>query len=1120
MEEVLGNLLWSRKYIPHGHCYLWQPPLVGLHLVSDILIAIAYFSIPAILVFFVYKRSHIPFLNVFILFSAFIVFCGAGHLLNIWTLWYPTYWLSGIEKAITALISCYTAFYLGKLLPQFLALQTPEKLEAINQELQKEIAERQQTEQTLQTIVAGTASVTGQAFFPVLVEHLAKALQVQYVFVAELVNQEPKALKTIAFWAIDQLQENFAYTLVGTPCGRVVEQAALFYCPDDLKQRFPGAIELPALDADCYLGVPLLDDNQQVIGVLCVTSDRPLIYTENAKTIITVFAARAAVELQRQRAESALCRSYDELDLRVQARTAELLAANTALQQQAMREQLVSAITQRIHQSLKLENILDVTVAEIQQLLQVDRAIIYRLEPDGSGRVVVEAVEADWKLTTGIVIHDCHFAEVYAHLYRQGRVQAVEDIYTAGLTPCHVELLETFQVRANLAVPIVTEEKLWGLLVVQQCASTRQWRPIEIDLLKQLATQAAIAIQQSELYEQAQAEIAQRQQTEIVLKHQAAREQLVNEIAQRIRQSLNLQDTLGTTVAEVRQVLQADRVLLYQVHPDGTGSVITESVAEGCSMILNQPLPEEIFPQECYERYRQGRVRQVIDVETDEMSPCLAETLRQIGVKSKLVVPILQGENLWGLLIAHQCHTSRHWHNVEVTLLKQLAIHVAIAIQQSGLFEQVQQLNTVLEAQVEERTAQLQQALDLEASLKRITDKVRDSLDESQILQTAVAELTQLLGVDSCDTALYDLEQETSTIRYEHTSSLSPAQNKVVQMSEFNDIYVQLLQGQYLQFCKLYPDSIRPERRRQNTILACPIFDEQGIIGDLWLSRQGNRSFNELEIRLVQQVANQCAIALRQARLYQASQAQVEELEKLNHLKDDFLSTVSHELRTPMSNIKMATQMLEIVLQQTDLLDSENTIHRYFKILRDECQRETQLINDLLDLARLDSETEPLILTTIPLNDWIHSLTEPFTERVNSQGQHLKINLAPQLPLLTTDLSYLGRAITELLNNACKYTPAGETITITVKATAEIWQLCISNSGVTIAETELDRIFDKFYRIPNNDPWRYGGTGLGLALVKKLIERLGGTIQVKSSATQTTFIMKLPLNPVTALALN
>jgi signal transduction histidine kinase/DNA-binding response OmpR family regulator len=136
MSELIKTIFSPEQYMPHGSCYLWQSSLIWLHVISDLLIAIAYFSIPTMLVIFVCKRQDVPFLRVFILFGLFIISCGVGHVIDVWTLWHPAYWLSGVERAFTALVSCYTALELVTLLPIFLALKTPEQLavvEAANQ---------------------------------------------------------------------------------------------------------------------------------------------------------------------------------------------------------------------------------------------------------------------------------------------------------------------------------------------------------------------------------------------------------------------------------------------------------------------------------------------------------------------------------------------------------------------------------------------------------------------------------------------------------------------------------------------------------------------------------------------------------------------------------------------------------------------------------------------------------------------------------------------------------------------------------------------------------------------------------------------------------------------------
>ncbi|AFZ27020.1 PAS domain S-box [Cylindrospermum stagnale PCC 7417] len=149
MSELWINLFSSSPFIPHGHCYLWKTDLVWLHLISDSVIALAYYSIPATLFYFVRKRQDLPFNWIFLLFSGFILACGTTHIMEIWTLWYPTYWLSGLIKAVTAMLSMLTAVELVPLVPQALALKSPAQLKQANEELQTQITERLRVEEEL-----------------------------------------------------------------------------------------------------------------------------------------------------------------------------------------------------------------------------------------------------------------------------------------------------------------------------------------------------------------------------------------------------------------------------------------------------------------------------------------------------------------------------------------------------------------------------------------------------------------------------------------------------------------------------------------------------------------------------------------------------------------------------------------------------------------------------------------------------------------------------------------------------------------------------------------------------------------------------------------------------------
>jgi signal transduction histidine kinase len=641
-----------------------------------------------------------------------------------------------------------------------------------------------------------------------------------------------------------------------------------------------------------------------------------------------------------------------------------------------------------------------------------------------------------------------------------------------------------------------------------------------------------------------QPEITHRPCLEEELKQQTERERLVSRIAERIHQSLDLQEILNTTVADVRQFLQTDRVIIYQFEENWSGVVVAESVEADWNQILGTMIKDPCFEKAVVNNQGRGRIQAVDDVRALGIAQCYADLLTEYQVRANLVLPITQGDKLWGLLIAHHCRGPRHWQLLEVELLQGLATQVAIAIQQSELYHQVRVLNTDLERLVQERTQQLQQSLNFADVLKRITDRIRDSLDEKQILEIAVREVASVLKVNYCCAAIYNSDRTTATVKYEFAhASLGSALGQALAVAD-TKVHSKLFKGEHFEF---YEQERVPYLQAAETgdmacpdlfdrfaaKLLCPIFldpascelnwelseefseqsvcgAEPGAVGYLALIDQTYRVFSEAEIKLVKQVANQCAIAIRQARLYQASQAQVKALKRLNNLKDDFLSTVSHELRTPVTSMKIAIRMLDLSLKQDSQPQSEKT-SRYLKILYDQCEREIGLITDLLDLQRLEADIQPLNPTKILLQLWLPQLIKPFQEQAKTRQQNLQVELPPNLPALTCDASSLERILTELLNNAYKYSPPEATIQLSVSTEAEKVYLTVSNAGVEIPASEISCIFDKFHRVPGSDPWKQGGTGLGLALVQKLVRHLGGTIRAESTSGQTSFTVELPL---------
>lgn len=404
---------------------------------------------------------------------------------------------------------------------------------------------------------------------------------------------------------------------------------------------------------------------------------------------------------------------------------------------------------------------------------------------------------------------------------------------------------------------------------------------------------------------------------------------------------------------------------------------------------------------------------------------------------------------------------------------------------------------------------QLKQRLDFEALLRRITDKLRDSLNESQILQTATQELAEVLELGSCQIELYDLKQQTATIAYEKTITLPESQGTTRNIQDFPKLYRQLLEKSPVQLVEKNPQ-FSPQDI-QVTRLACPIFDDGGIIGNVWALKPPAEVFTNLEIELIQQVASQCAIAIRQARLYEARQQQVAELARLNQLKDDFLKTITHELKAPLSSIHLAAETMDNLLATQTNPHKSPTFKRVIKIFHDSYNRQKQLIDDLLTLCYVDAKSNNVNLQSIDLHLWIPDIVELYLAGVAEQQQQLILNLAKEELHISTDPIMLERIVKELLHNAYKYTPSGEIITIKTEANNSEISLCVINTGVEISVEQQELIFNQFYRIPNNDPWKYAGTGLGLTLVKKLAEMLKVTVDVESRNGMVIFCIRFPI---------
>lgn len=454
---------------------------------------------------------------------------------------------------------------------------------------------------------------------------------------------------------------------------------------------------------DC---LPIVDERGEPVGLVSEARIRPEIYS-----LVEILQQEAA---KRPEEQSELLDGKLELEKQVGDRTAQLQQQLGRIKESDRLHSLLAQVSSRICTSLNIQDIVNSTVAEVRELLECDRVLICQFHDEG-GLMVAESAGVGWTKAIGdisyrkraemelqqlkerlqfllasnpAVIFTAVPGKIFCTTYISDNVKAI-----VGYDP--EELLVDCNFLSSRIHPEDRQQfivKFSDLSEGKNCIC--EYRFLHRDgFYRWLRTELKLLVDSRgipiEIIGYA-ADISNSKYAEIALRQQFEQERLVEAIALRLRQSLQLEEILNTTVAELQQVLLADRVLVYQILPEGGGRVIAEAAAEGCSPLVDRYFGEEVFPAESYQLYLQGRICKISERDDPCITPCMVEFMKHIQVRAKLVVPIIQHKQLWGLLIAHQCDGPRDWQEWEINLFQQLVNQLAIAIQQSLLYQQLQ----------------------------------------------------------------------------------------------------------------------------------------------------------------------------------------------------------------------------------------------------------------------------------------------------------------------------------------------------------------------------------------------------------------------------------------------
>ncbi|XWK88557.1 MAG: ATP-binding protein [Phormidium sp.] len=580
-------------------------------------------------------------------------------------------------------------------------------------------------------------------------------------------------------------------------------------------------------------------------------------------------------------------------------------------------------------------------------------------------------------------------------------------------------------------------------------------------------------------------DVTARQEAEIAKQQQIERERIVNQIAQQIRQSLDLEQVLNTTVTEVRKFLQTDRVIVFCLQPDGSGSVITESVGCEWSSILNTSIYDPCFKETYIEVYNQGLVTSKSDIFNISVNPCYLKLLSKFQVRANLVVPILQDSKLWGLLIAHHCAATRDWQISEINLLQQLATQVGIAIKQSELYQQMR--NELIERQ-----------------------RTEVALRQSEALFRGVFE-SNIMGIVFWDNAGKILDANETFCR------MTGYSRKELVGEEFYYDNITMPEYQELDNWKL--ESL------QKTGYCAPFTKEyickNGKCLPVLLACTYLPGSRDRGVAFVLDISEQKQLEKEREKLLLEAQTAREEAEIANRTKDKFLAIVSHELRSPLTTILGWANLLRTrKLDEQIIKNALETIERNAKI-------QNKIIDDLLDVSRMIRGNLHISFNPVNVANMIEITVNNVRLSAEDKNINLEAKIADRNVKILGDANRLLQIMTNLLTNAIKFTPNDGKVEVELSVVTKqeeqssnisenrYVQIKVTDTGKGISADFLPHVFESFRQENSSSSSKYSndGVGLGLAIVYHLVELHNGMVTAASpgEGKGATFTVTLPV---------